>query len=91
MYSRADRYGSGFVTIGFKFETMPDMQDPLQFAKEIGGHYPLAVASDELKQKFGGIEGLPRTMLFDRNGILRWKIIGFECTDRVESALKPLL
>jgi hypothetical protein len=44
-----------------------------------------------LKSKFGGIEGLPTTMLYDRNGILRWKIVGFEYTDSVESALKPLL
>lgn len=88
----ADRYGSqGFVVIGFKFETMPDMEDPLQFAKGIGVHYPLAVATDDLKQKFGGIEGLPTTMLYDRHGILRTKVIGFEYIDTFESALKPLL
>ena len=87
-----DRYRSrGLAVIGFKFETMPDVEDPLQFAKKIGVHYPLAVASDDLKQKFGGIEGLPTTMLYDSNGILRWKIIGFEYTDNVEAALKPLL
>jgi thiol-disulfide isomerase/thioredoxin len=90
--SLADRYGSrAFVVIGFKFETMPDMQDPLQFAKEIGVHYSLVVASDDLKQKFGGVEGLPTTMLYDREGILRLKVIGFEYTNNIESALKPLL
>ena len=47
--------------------------------------------SDDLKQKFGGIEGLLTTMLYDGNSVLRWKIIGFEYTDNVESALKPLL
>lgn len=88
----ADRYGSrGFVVIGFKFDSMPDMEDPLQFAKAIGVHYPLAVATDDLKQKFGGIQGLPTTMIYDHNGILRMKIVGFEYTDTVESALKPLL
>jgi len=88
----ADEYGSrGFVVIGLKFDTMPDMEDPIQFAKGIGVHYPLAVATDDLKQKFGGIEGLPTTMLYDRQGILRMKIIGFEYTDNIEQALKPLL
>ena len=88
----ADRYGSGgLVVIGFKFDTMPDMEDPLQFARGIGVRYPLAVASDDLKQKFGEIEGLPTTLLFDRQGILRLKVIGFEYTDNIESALKPLL
>lgn len=57
----------------------------------IGIHYPLAVAPDELKAKFGGILGLPTTMLFDRQGILRKKVIGFEYTDAFEAGLKPLL
>jgi hypothetical protein len=87
-----DRYGSrGFVAIGFKFDTMRDMEDPLKFASEIGVRYPLAVATDDVKQRFGGIEGLPTTMLYDRQGILRTKVIGFEYTDKIESALRPLI
>ncbi len=66
-------------------------EDPVLFAKKIGVRYPLAVASDELKQKFGGIEGLPTTMLYDRQGILRKKVVGFEYTDAFETALKGLL
>lgn len=86
-----DRYGSrGFVVIGFKFDTMRDMEDPLQFASKIGVRYPLAVGTEEVKQRFGGIEGLPTTMLYDRQGILRTKVIGFEYTDNIEQALKPL-
>lgn len=85
-------YGSrGFVVIGFKFDTMRDMEDPLQFASKIGVRYPLAVATEDVKQRFGGIEGLPTTLLYDREGILRTKIIGFEYTDNIEQALKPLL
>ena len=87
-----DEYGPrGFVVIGFKFDNMPDIENPIQFAKKIGVHYPLAVASDGLKEKFGGIEGLPTTMLYDRQGVLRMKVIGFEYTNNIESALKPLL
>jgi thiol-disulfide isomerase/thioredoxin len=88
----ADTYGDrGFVVVGFKFDNMPDTEDPLQFANSIGVHYPLAVASEDVRQRFGGIEGLPTTMLYERNGILRTKIIGFEYTEKVEQALKPLL
>ena len=87
-----DKYGShGFVVIGFKFDIMPDMEDPIQFAKGIGVHYPLAVATDNLKQRFGGIEGLPTTMLYDRQGILRYKVVGFEYSDKIESMLKRVL
>jgi thiol-disulfide isomerase/thioredoxin len=87
-----DSYGPrGFAVIGFKFDTMADTEDPLHFAKKIGVRYPLAVAPDELKQKFGGIEGLPTTMLYDRNGILRKKVIGFEHTDVFESEINSIL
>src|SRR5690348_8373304 len=87
-----DRYGSrGFAVLGLKFDTMMDTEDPVKFAKKIGVHYPLAVATDDLKQKFGGIEGLPTTMLYDRQGILRKKEIGFEYTDAFEAAVRPLL
>jgi hypothetical protein len=70
---------------------MMDIEDPVTFAKKIGVRYPLAVAADDLKQKFGGIEGLPTTMLYDRQGILRKKAIGFEYTATIESELRPLL
>ena len=87
-----DRYGSrGFTMVGLKFDTMADTEDPVQFAKGIGVKYPLAVATDDLKQRFGGIDGLPTTMLYDREGILREKVIGFEYTATIEAALKPLL
>jgi len=87
-----DRYGPrGFAVIGFKFDTMKDTEDPLIFAKKIGARYPLAVATENLKQKFGGIEGLPTTLLYDRNGILRKKVIGFEYTDAFDSDLNSLL
>src|SRR5208282_583763 len=87
-----DLYGSrGFAVVGFKFDTMMDMEDPVLFAKKIGVHYPLAVATDDLKQKFGRIEGLPTTMLYDRQGMLRKKVIGFEYMDAFEADLRPLL
>jgi thiol-disulfide isomerase/thioredoxin len=87
-----DHYGSrGFIVIGFKFDTMRDIENPLKFARSIGVRYPLAVATDELMRSFGGIEGLPTTMLYDREGNLRKKIIGFEYAKAVESSLKPLL
>ena len=87
-----DAYGKrGLVVVGFKFDTMADTEDPLRFARRIGVRYPLAVASERLRQAFGGIEGLPTTLIYDRRGILREKIVGFEYTSVVESDLKPFL
>lgn len=87
-----DRYGAqGFAVVGLKFDIMQDTEDPLQFAQRVGVRYPSAVATDEFKRKFGGIEGLPATMLYDRAGVLRKKVIGFEYTSVIETELKRLL
>lgn len=88
----AEKYGSrGFAVVGFKANMMADTEDPLKFAKKIGVHYPLVIATDDLLNKFGGLEGLPTTFLYDRSGILRKKVIGFEYTNVFESELKALL
>jgi thiol-disulfide isomerase/thioredoxin len=87
-----DRYGAqGLVVIGLKSDAMADTENPLKFAKRIGVRYPLAVATVTLTGKFGGIEGLPTTLLYDRNGVLRTKVIGFEYMSVLENELKPLL
>ena len=87
-----DRYGPrGFAVVGFKLDIMADTEEPRAFARKLGVRYPLAVARDDLKQKFGGVEGLPTTLIYDRQGILRQKIIGFEYTHVIETELKQLL
>jgi thiol-disulfide isomerase/thioredoxin len=87
-----DKYGSrGFAVVGFKATMMMDTEDPLRFAQEAGAHYPLAIATPSITDKFGGLLGLPTTLIYDRNGILRQKIIGFEYTSVVETEVKSLL
>lgn len=87
-----DTYGPrGFAVVGFKATMMMDTEPPLSFAREAGVRYPLAVATPSISDAFGGIQGLPTTFIYDRNGILRQKIIGFEYTGVVEADLKPLL
>src|SRR5580704_2077122 len=87
-----NRYGPrGFAVIGLKLDIMRDAEEPVLFARKIGVNYPLAVAGDDLKQKFGGIEGLPTTMLYDRQEILKKKVIGFEYTSAFEPEITRLL
>ena len=86
------RYGDqGFAVIGFKFDTMKDTEDPVQFAKRLRVRYPLAVATDDIKQKFGGILGLPTTLLYDRNGILRETLVSGQSYESFERSIKPYL
>ena len=87
-----DHYGSrGFAVLGLKATMMMDTEDPVQFARQVGVHYPLAIVSPQATQALGGILGLPTTFLYDRQGILRYKVIGFEYTNVIEAQLKPLL
>ena len=87
-----DRYGSqGFAVIGFKVDVMADTEDPIRFVQQLGVHYPIALGSEEIRNKFGELQGLPTTLIYDRKGILRNKIIGFEYTSTIEKILKPLL
>ena len=81
----------GLEVIGFKSNMMADTEDPSKFVKKIGVHYRIAESSDEIEQKFGGLEGLPTTFIYDRKGILRKKIIGFEYTEKIEATIKNLL
>jgi len=78
----------GLQSLGSIFDTMMDTEDPVVFAKRIGVRYPLAVAADDLKQKFGGVEGLPTTLIYDCKGILRNNVVGSIYTDVTESEIK---
>lgn len=87
-----DRYRSrGFAVVGFKATMMMDTEDPVRFAQKEGVHYPLAIASSSIVEKFGGLQGLPTTLIYDRKGILRQKIIGFEYTHVIEADVRRLL
>jgi thiol-disulfide isomerase/thioredoxin len=87
-----DQYGPrGFAVVGFKATMMMDTEDPLRFAQEVGVRYPLAIATPGITERFGGLLGLPTTLIFGREGVLRQKIIGFEYTSVVETEIKSLL
>jgi len=87
-----DKYGSrGFAVIGFKVDVMADTEDPIQFAKELGVHYPIAIGAADIRNKFGGLQGLPTTLIYDRSGILRSKVIGFEYTSVIEKTIQRFL
>lgn len=85
-----DRYGKqGLAVIGIAMDT--NSSGVTEFARTLGVHYPLLLNSTELQQKLGGILGLPTTLVFDRQGTLRKKVIGFEYKEAYESVIKELL
>ncbi len=61
------------------------------FAKAKGINYPLAMATPETVEAFGGVEGIPTTFLIDRDGKIRHKKVGSMEADDYEKLLAPLL
>ena len=85
-----DRYGErGLVVVGFAMDT--DAAAVRQYAREMGIRYTLALSAPELQDKFGGILGLPTTIVVDRNSVIRRKVIGFEYKQSFETTLKEIL
>ena len=87
-----DRYDSrGLAVIGLKSNIMTDTEEPTKFAKEIGVRYPLVSAAPELIAEFGQLKGLPTTLIYDRQGTLRKKVIGFDYVEEFERTVNNLL
>ncbi len=85
-----ERYGGrGLVVVGFAMDA--DADAVRQFAREMGIRYTLALSTPELQDKFGGILGLPTTIVVDRKGGIRKKVIGFEYKQSFETTLKEIL
>src|SRR5437879_4947855 len=73
--------------IGLAMENAATMEE---FARKLNVHYTLLVGTPEVEKRFG-ILGIPTTILLDRNGIIRKRVVGFEYPSAFESALQQLL
>ena len=91
-----NKYGDqGLQVIGLNVGGPEDEEKVPQFAKSLGIQYPLAVPDEELVTfLLSDIDAIPQTFIFDRQGLLADRVIGFgpssgEKIDKVvESALK---
>ena len=85
----------GLIVVGLNVGGPGDEQEVPKFAKEFGIQYTLAMPDDELVSfLLADSDGIPQTFIFDRQGQLVERLIGFgpssgAVIDRaVESALK---
>jgi thiol-disulfide isomerase/thioredoxin len=90
------KYGDqGLQVIGLNVGGPDDEAKVPDFAKQLGIQYPLAVPDDELVTLLlSDIDAIPQTFIFDRQGELADRVIGFGSSSPsridnvVESALK---
>ena len=85
----------GLQVIGLNVGGPGDEEKVSDFARELGIQYPLAIPDEELVTFFlSDISDIPQTFIFDRDGLLAERIIGFgpsavaKIDEAVESALK---
>ena len=78
---------AGLEVIGISIDPSP--ADAARFAKEIGVSYRL-LHHPEVMQEWG-LLGLPTTLIVDRDGNIRRKIVGFDYKETFETAVRELL
>ena len=86
-----DQYkGQGLVIVGASV----DQKGPSvvrEFREQNGMNYPVAMAANELIERYGPIRGIPKTILLDREGRIVQTYDGMRSGDVFESDIKKLL
>ena len=59
--------------------------------KKMTMNYPIVLGNDDLASKFGGIIGLPTTVVISRDGKVVKRFIGLAGSDALESQIQKLL
>lgn len=71
-----DRAGDGVVVIGLSTDV--GSVEPIRaYAEELDITFPIARATNDHRQAFGGIRGIPTTFLIDRSGVVRHRVVGY--------------
>lgn len=61
------------------------------FAAEIGVSYPILIDPDGKGAKLYGATDVPRTYIIDRNGVVRYRILGSATTEMLKKLILSLL
>lgn len=74
--------GLGFTMLGVNVE--PETKDAEGFIAKTPVTFPIVFDKDSTVSKLYHVEGMPSTVLIDRNGILRWVHRGYKAGDENE-------
>ena len=79
----------GFTVLGASWnDSVSQIQ---QFQQEIKVDYPIVLDSESVSDKFNGIQSFPTTFIIDREGRIRYKVLGQRNRATFEAAVKLLL
>jgi thiol-disulfide isomerase/thioredoxin len=85
------KYGEqGLTIVGISLdEGGPSVVRP--FVKKNNINYPIVMSDQKVPEAFGGVEGIPTTLIIDRQGRIVGKHVGFTSKSEFEKEITPLL
>lgn len=91
LQAMANRHGpAGLVVLGLSVDQAgPDVVST--FLRERGITYPVAIVGRDVETAFGGMQGYPTSVLLDRTGRVRYKVLGPLAMASLEPAVRRLL
>ena len=91
LQAMANRHGNaGLVVLGFSVDRAgPDVVS--SFLRERNITYPVAIVGRGVETAFGGVQGYPTSVLLDRTGRVRYKVVGPLAMASLEPAVRRLL
>jgi cytochrome c biogenesis protein CcmG/thiol:disulfide interchange protein DsbE len=81
---------AGFVVLGLSADRSGP-QTVTEFLVKRGITYPVAIVGRDVETAFGGVQGYPTSVLLDRTGQVRYKVLGPLGMASLEPAVRRLL
>jgi len=100
MISFQEKYADkGFTLLGVAMDdegksVVGPYVEKMQFdvdGKKMAMNYPIVIGNDDLSSKFGGLIGLPTTVVVGRDGKIHKRFLGLVSHDELEKEIKELL
>jgi peroxiredoxin len=85
-----DRFGGqGLQVVGVSIDDDDAQVRP--FVEKLKVNYPVVMGDARLGERYGGVLGVPVTLLIDRHGVIRARFEGEADLGRIESEMRDLL
>ncbi|MHB1310944.1 MAG: TlpA family protein disulfide reductase [Gemmatimonadaceae bacterium] len=81
---------AGLVVLGLSVDRSGP-EAVTNFLRERGITYPVAIVGRDVETAFGGVQGYPTSVLLDRTGRVRYKVVGPLAMASLEPAVRRLL
>jgi thiol-disulfide isomerase/thioredoxin len=91
LQSLHDRYaGEGLIVLGLSTDAEGE-EVVRSYVEKRELTFPVALADPATRWAFGGVEKIPTTFIVDRDGVIRYKVVGYFASPGLKRAVRRLL